>query len=49
MGRPVSFDNGTATINTEICEALGYNYDELAEKLAPYCLKVQSIETAEEF
>ena len=45
----MTFDNGTATINTEICEALGYNYDELAEKLAPYCLKVQSIETAEEF
>ncbi len=45
----MTFDNGTATINTEICEALGYNYDELSEKLAPYCLKVQSIETAEEF
>lgn len=45
----MTFDNGTATINTEICEALGLNYDELAEKLAPYCLKVQSIETAEEF
>lgn len=45
----MTFDNGTATINTEICEALGYSYDELAEKLAPYCLKVQSIETAEEF
>lgn len=45
----MTFDNGTATINTEICEALGYNYDELEEKLAPYCLKVQSIETAEEF
>lgn len=45
----MTFDNGTATINTEICEALGYNYDELAEKLAPYCLKVQPIETADEF
>lgn len=45
----MTFDNGTATINTEICEALGYSYDELEEKLAPYCLKVQSIETAEEF
>ncbi len=44
-----TFDNGTATINTEICEALGYSYGELTEKLAPYCLKVQSIETAEEF
>lgn len=45
----MTFDNGTATINTEICEALGYNYDELAEKLAPYCLKVQPIETKESF
>lgn len=45
----MTFDNGTATVNTEICEALGYNYDELAEKLAPYCLKVQSIETNESF
>lgn len=45
----MTFDNGTATINTEICEALGYNYDELAEKLSPYCLKVQPIETKESF
>ena len=24
-----TFDNGTATVNTEICEALGIKYDEL--------------------
>ncbi len=44
-----TFDNGTATINTEICEALGYNYDELASLIGPYCIKVQPITTAEEF
>ncbi len=44
-----TFDNGTATVNTEICEELGYNYDEVSEKFAPYCTKVQSIKTAESF
>ena len=44
-----SFDNGTATINTEICEQLGIDFDELSEKFAPYCTKVQSIVTAESF
>ncbi len=44
-----TFDNGTATINTEICEALGYNYDEISALIAPHCLKVQPITTAEEF
>lgn len=44
-----TFDNGTATINTEICEALGYDYSELAETLVPYCTEIQAIETAESF
>ena len=44
-----TFDNGTATVNTEICQALGIDFDELAEKFAPYCTKVQSIVTAESF
>lgn len=44
-----TFDNGTATVNTEICEKLGYNYDDVANKFAPYCTKVQSIKTAESF
>ena len=44
-----TFDNGTATINTEICEQLGIDFDELSEKFAPYCTKVQSIVTAESF
>ncbi len=45
----LTFDNGTATVNTEICEKLGYDFDEVSEKIAPYCTKVQSIITAESF
>ena len=44
-----TFDNGTATINTEICEQLGIDFDELSETFAPYCTKVQPIVTAESF
>lgn len=43
------FDNGTATVNTETCEALGLDFAELSEKFAPYCTKVAEIKTAEEF
>ena len=45
----LTFDNGTATINTEICAELGYDYDDISAKIAPYCTKVQSIVTAESF
>ena len=44
-----TFDNGTATINTDICDKLGLDYDELAKTFEPYCTKVESITTAEEF
>lgn len=44
-----TFDNGTATINTEIAETLGYDYDELADLFKDLCTKVQSITTAESF
>lgn len=44
-----TFDNGTATINTDICKQLGMNYDELAKTIAPHCTKVESIKTAESF
>ncbi len=44
-----TFDNGTATVNTEICAELGYNYDDIASAFAPYCTKVQTIVTAESF
>lgn len=45
----LTFDNGTATINTGICKELGLNYDDLAKTFAPLCTKVQSIVTAESF
>ena len=32
-----TFDNGTATINTDICSQLGMNYDEIAKTIAPHC------------
>ena len=44
-----TFDNGTATINTDICDILGLDFDELKEAFAPYCTKVESITTADSF
>ncbi|MBR2571572.1 MAG: ABC transporter substrate-binding protein [Clostridia bacterium] len=44
-----TFDNGTATVNTETCEAIGFDYDAIAEAFAPYCTLVQPITTAESF
>ena len=44
-----TFDNGTATVNTEICEALGLKFDDVASIFAPFCTKVQPITTAENF
>ena len=44
-----TFDNGTATVNTEICEKLGYDFETIKETFAPYCTKVESIVTAESF
>ena len=44
-----TFDNGTATVNVETCAALGYDYDTVAALFAPFCTKVQKINTAESF
>ena len=46
-----TFDNGTATVNTETCAALGLDYDEIAELFTSQnlCTKVQPITTAESF
>ena len=44
-----TFDNGTATINTETCAALGLDFDAISQAFDPYCTKVQGIETAESF
>lgn len=45
----MTFDNGTATVNTETAAALGYDYAEVEEKLAPLCTAVDPITTAESF
>ena len=44
-----TFDNGTATVNTETCEALGFDFAAIREAFAPLCTKVSEITTAESF
>lgn len=44
-----TFDNGTATINTEICEKLGYDFKAMSEKYTPFCQKINEITTGEAF
>ena len=43
------FDNGTATVNTETCAAIGFDFGKIREAFAPYCTKVVEIQTAEAF
>jgi len=43
------FDNGTATVNTEICEALGIDFEEFKTKAAPYYTNIETLTTAEDF
>ena len=45
----ITFDNGTATVNTEICEKLGLDFDTVSEAFAPYCTRVEEITTEESF
>ena len=44
-----TFDNGTATVNTETCAALGLDYETVKTTFAPLCTQVVEITTAEEF
>ena len=44
-----TFDNGTATVNTETCEALGLDFETVKTAFEPLCTKVQTITTAESF
>ena len=45
----MTFDNGTATINTDIVKTLGLDYDELNKVFEPYCVRIEEIKTAESF
>ena len=44
-----TFDNGIATVNTEICEILGYDLETIKAVFGPYCTEFQEITTAESF
>jgi putative ABC transport system substrate-binding protein len=44
-----TFDNGTATVNTEICEQLGLDLESIKDAFAPFCTQVNEITTAESF
>ncbi len=45
----MTFDNGTATVNTDTCTGLGFDYDTIEAAFAPLCTKVQTIVTADSF
>ena len=44
-----TFDNGTATINEDIIAKLGLDLETLKTAFGPYCTKIATIETGEEF
>lgn len=44
-----TFDNGTATVNTETCEALGLDFETIKAAFEPLCTQVNEITTAESF
>ena len=45
----MTFDNGSATINTETCAEIGWDFETIKESFAPFCTKVNEITTAESF
>ena len=44
-----TFDNGTATVNTETCEGLGLDFETVKKAFEPLCTQVNEITTAESF
>ena len=44
-----TFDNGIATVNTDTCEAIGFDLDTIKEAFGDYCTDFVEIQTAEEF
>ena len=44
-----TFDNGTATVNTETCEGLGLDLETVKKDSEPLCTQVNEIVTAESF
>ena len=45
----MTFDNGTATVNTDSCAALGLDYATVEAAFQPLCTKVATITTSESF
>ena len=45
----LTFDNGIASINTETCEALGFDLAEIEAKFEPLCTKIVELSTQENF
>ena len=45
----MTFDNGTATVNTETCAAIGFDFETVKQAFAPFCTQVKEITTAESF
>ena len=44
-----TFDNGLATVNTETCQAIGLNLDDVKAALATLNIGVEEITTAKSF
>lgn len=44
-----TFDNGTATVNTDVCGELGLNFEDVKQAFEPFCTAVNGIKTAEDF
>ena len=44
-----TFDNGIATVNTEICEKLGYDFTAIKAAFEPLCTQIKEIKTGKEF
>lgn len=45
----MTFDNGTCTVNTEICEEIGLDFAAVEAAFGPMCTEVKTIVTAESF
>ena len=44
-----TFDNGIATINEDVCATLNISLEDAVNAVTPYCTKVVTLKTAEEF
>ena len=45
----MSFDSGIATVNTEICEMIGFDIEAIKAAYEPLCTSLEEVVTAENF